>query len=404
MRRGALWAMGFMLAPQAVNTFATSFPLERLHAFDLETLHRLHEARPCLDAVSVVAALWLLASRKSGSAGHAALLGGVGGALFLRTLALFITAQPAHPAYHGSLRLLGVAALDARLSPEAPVIGVFVNGEARCYPLALLLKPAVVSDTLGGVPIAPTFCPMSRTALAIQDDWRGVRLCMQAVGAPNNDLALYASGPRGIISQLRARLMTGPHAGEVLRTYPAHLTTWARWRSLHPTTTGAWWETGWQGAYLDWLLSATMARDAASDEPLYATRSIDRRLPIKSPVLGVRVGDDARAFTRIQLRAQRVREVAVGGEPLVVFYDPGRDLASCFSRRLGGRMLHFEAHGEGLMRDRETGRLWNVAGVATDGDRLEPADLVADGVYWFAWAYAHPQTPLSMDLTGVKAP
>jgi hypothetical protein len=382
----------FALAPQAVNTFSTSFPLERVYAVDLETLHRLHKARPWLDGVSAVAALGLVAGSPSGAVSRPALIAGVGGVVGLQALSHLITAQPAHPAYRGALEVLSREALDGRLAADAPVVGLYLNGEARCYPLALLIKPAVVSDTLGGVPVAPIFCPMSRAALALHDDWQGRRLDLQAVGAPNNDLALYASAPDGVVSQLKGRIMTGPHAGTALPTYPASLTTWGAWRSLHPETTGAWWPTGLKGKYLEKLIFAAMDNDAKSDEPLYATRHIDRRLPIKSPVLAVRVGDEARAFTRETLKARPVIETAVGGEPVVVLYDAARDTAGCFSRRWGGKVLGFEAAGPGVARDRETGRRWDVAGRSDAGERLSPVGLAVDGVHWFAWAYAHPET------------
>lgn len=403
-----LWSLSlilFALGPQAINTFSTSFPLERAFALDLETLHRLHEARPSLEGVSVLAALGLLLAHRSGRVSRAALVTGLGGFLALQGVSHLITAQPAHPAYRGPLTILGAGALASRLTPDAPVVGVFVNGEPRCYPLALLVKPAVVSDTVGGVPIAAIVCPMSHAVLALHDDWRGERLGLQAVGAPNNDLALYADGPKGVISQLHARVMTGPHRGEALRAYPATLTSWARWRELHPQTTGAWWETGLKGAYLEKLLFATMASDAQSDTPLYATRRIDRRLPIKQQVLGVRVGADARVFTRDEMKNSPVIEEVVGNEPVVVLFDPERDMARCFLRRHRGRLLAFEAVGPGLMRD-ATGRTWDVAGNGPDGERLEPVELVVDRVYWFAWAYIHPQTRLSKvaEPPGLQAP
>lgn len=385
----------FALAPQAVNTFSTSFPLEKVYAVDLETLHRLHKARPWLDGVSAAAAVGLVAGSPSGTVSRGALIAGLGGIVGLQALSHFISAQPAHPAYRGEIEVLSREAMGDRLQPDAPVVGLYVNGEARCYPLALLIKPAVVSDTLGGVPVAPIFCPMSNTALALHDDWQGKRLDLQAVGAPNNDLALYASAPDGVVSQLRARIMTGPHAGAALPTYPASLTTWGAWRSLHPETTGAWWPTGLKGKYLEKLIFAAMANDAKSDEPLYATRHIDRTLPIKSRVLAVRVGDEARAFTRETLAARPVLDAQVGGEPVVILFDAARDTAGCFSRRLGGKVLSFEAAEPGVALERDTGRRWDVAGRSDAGERLAPVGLAVDGAYWFAWAYAHPETEVT---------
>lgn len=43
------------------------------------------------------------------------------------------------------------------LDPDSPVLGVFVNGVARAYPLLALLGPELVNDELGGEPIVVTF-------------------------------------------------------------------------------------------------------------------------------------------------------------------------------------------------------------------------------------------------------
>jgi len=344
------------LAPQVVNTFATSFPLERRQALDHEVLHLLHELRPALDATTVAAAVGLLTGRATGAFKPGALLAGLGGALLLRAVAQLITAQPAHPAYAGAITVLPAA--HAELSAFAEVVGVVVNGQARCYPLALLIKPATLSDTLGGVPIATTFCPTSRAALALHDDWGGKRLGLQAVGAPDNDLALYAQAPRGVVSQLRARIMTGAHAGTPLRSYPAHRTSWAHWRTLHPATTVGVWPTGWQGAYDELLIRSAMATDATSAEPLYATRHLDRRLPLKTPVLGIGAGGRFTAIPRAALPRSGEVQLVVGEEPVVVVV--ADDIATALSARDG-----------------------------------RPTELSVDRVWWHAWAAAHPETGIT---------
>ena len=74
---------------------------------------------------------------------------------------------------------------------------------------------------------------------------------------------------------------------------------------------------------------------------------------------------------------------------------------AAFERRLNGRNLTFEAapgrFGVALMRDQETGSLWQVlTGQAIEGElfgeRLER--LPSHYSFWFAWSDFHPQTEL----------
>lgn len=65
---------------------------------------------------------------------------------------------------------------DARdwLEGRSPVISLEVGGEARAYPLAVLIWHEIANDTLGGVPIVVTFCPMCNTALVFERELDGV--------------------------------------------------------------------------------------------------------------------------------------------------------------------------------------------------------------------------------------
>ena len=50
-----------------------------------------------------------------------------------------------------------VTANEAKLDPDAPVIGVIFNGESRAYSLYLLNGHEIVNDVVGGQKIATTW-------------------------------------------------------------------------------------------------------------------------------------------------------------------------------------------------------------------------------------------------------
>src|SRR5262249_6310329 len=58
---------------------------------------------------------------------------------------------------------VGVDAAGGWLKPREPVI-LFVHGtDARAYPLQILIWHEIVNDTVGGLPVAITFCPLCNT-------------------------------------------------------------------------------------------------------------------------------------------------------------------------------------------------------------------------------------------------
>ena len=54
------------------------------------------------------------------------------------------------------------------LDPNERIIGLVINGEARAYPITILSSHEIVNDTVGGEPVAVTWCPLCYTALVFR--------------------------------------------------------------------------------------------------------------------------------------------------------------------------------------------------------------------------------------------
>ena len=54
------------------------------------------------------------------------------------------------------------------LDPREPVIALDINGDARAYPAQILVWHEIVNDTIGGVPVAVTYCPLCNTGIAFK--------------------------------------------------------------------------------------------------------------------------------------------------------------------------------------------------------------------------------------------
>ncbi len=86
-------------------------------------------------------------------------------------------------------------------------------------------------------------------------------------------------------------------------------------------------------------------------------------LPDREPVIGLRIGDDIRAYPlRILIRHEIVNDV-VGGVPVVVTFCPLCNTAMVFDRTVDGRVLEFGVSGklrnsDLVMYDRETESWW----------------------------------------------
>ncbi len=59
-----------------------------------------------------------------------------------------------------------VSVAEARhMKDVEPVVGLVLAGEARAYPVSVLMWHEIVNDTIGGVPVAVTYCPLCNSAV-----------------------------------------------------------------------------------------------------------------------------------------------------------------------------------------------------------------------------------------------
>jgi hypothetical protein len=50
------------------------------------------------------------------------------------------------------------------LPADEPVVALEIDGEARAYPVRILIWHEIVNDTVGGVPVSVTYCPLCNSA------------------------------------------------------------------------------------------------------------------------------------------------------------------------------------------------------------------------------------------------
>src|SRR5919204_2784674 len=125
------------------------------------------------------------------------------------------------------------AAMRGLLRHDDLVVGALVDGQAHAYPLDLLSFHEVVNDG----PLAVTWCPLCRTALAFEREVGGHRLTFGVSGLLlHANQVLYDRESGSLWSQLAGRAISGRYRGTRLRPLPLAELTWGQWLRVHPDT------------------------------------------------------------------------------------------------------------------------------------------------------------------------
>ncbi|MDE2839071.1 MAG: DUF3179 domain-containing protein [Chloroflexota bacterium] len=282
-----------------------------------------------------------------------------------------------------------------------PVVVVEVNGEAKAYPIEILIWHEIVNDTLGGVPVTVTFCPLCNTAIAFDRRLDGI---VYDFGVSGNlrysDLIMYDRQTESWWQQITGTAIVGELTGKKLTSIPASIVSFADFQSTYPKGLVLSSETGYMRPYGS---NPYPGYDNISRSPFLFFEPVDGRLPAMERVVTVSLNGEDAAYPFNVLAEQKVVEDSVGGEPIVVFHQPGVDspfsatdigAAGVFAPTLDGTTLKFKVNDDGTIVDTETQSQWNVLGRAIAGplEGKQLQSIVNGNHFWFAWAVFKPET------------
>jgi hypothetical protein len=304
-------------------------------------------------------------------------------------------------------KFVGVKEADSWLKAVEPVILVEVGQEARAYPLQILIWHEIVNDTVGGLPLVVTFCPLCNTGIAFERDFEGKLLDFGTTGRLRfSNLVMYDRQTETWWQQATGEAITGELSGSQLKFYPAAIISWQEFKAAHPDGRVLSRDTGFGR---DYGRNPYVGYDDVNNPPfLYRGPVTPGTLPPVARVLTVDLNREAVAYPYDVLQKVRVVNDNVGGHPVVVFWETGtasaldarsvaggKDVgaANAFNRVLDGQELTFFIEGQRIL-DRESGSEWDVLGRALNGKLAGKAltPVVAVNHFWFSWAAFKPET------------
>ena len=306
-------------------------------------------------------------------------------------------------------RMESIAEAGEWLADRSPVIALEIDGEARAYPLAVLMWHEIANDLVNGVPVAVTFCPLCNSSLTFDRRVNGETLDFGVSGLLRfSDLVMYDRQSESWWQQLTGEGLVGDYAGALLDIIPSQVISFGAFAERHPQGVVASRDTGHHRQY---GINPYTNYDSHPGMPFLFRGELDERLAPVDHVLAAMIDGAAVAYPFTILREAGVVNDVVGDTPLVVFYQSGvatalgasvidqaadMGTAGMYRAVLDGGTLTFEALADGGFRDTQTGSSWNAFGEATAGEYAgrELEWIHAFPHFWFAWAAFYPETLL----------
>jgi hypothetical protein len=306
---------------------------------------------------------------------------------------------------------IDVAGVGDQFEGAESVVALEINGDARAYPVRVMIWHEIVNDTVGGVPVSVTYCPLCNSAVSYRREVNGVETTFGTSGRLfASALVMYDRLTESLWTHFDGRAVVGVLAGTQLEPLASPLMAWQDFVATYPD--GQVLDSTQTGHSRDYGRNPYVGYDDAETEPFLFRGVVDDRERAKQRVVGITV-DEASVAYSMELLADgngSATAVTVGSRDLVILWKPGQASALDASTVEGGQDVGSvgvfvpELAGspvtlvvqDGKFVDDETGSTWTIAGVAVEGplngSRLERVEHL--DTFWFAWSTYRPDTLL----------
>ncbi|CUH45521.1 DUF3179 domain-containing (seleno)protein [Ruegeria atlantica] len=284
------------------------------------------------------------------------------------------------------------------IGPTAPVIVIENNGHARAHPDAQIMRPHLAgnADGLGGEDIVMTFCAMANLGQGYAPRIEGNRLDLEVLAQHGNNLILRDNETGEPIQQIYGFRETDRDTGADGPACPvrpeAKMQPWPTYRMTF---------RGFQKAFpdgevylnkpspnpflrlLDMVTEITfgwgIARQHQEDAPVMDNMDrSDDRLPNKSYVWGITIGNDAACWTDdFVVENDWIVNANVGGRDVVVSLDPKYESLGVWYNDKGQPITRCD--------------FWGMS----DQGKLQRVETLRAGVFWHVWSEFFPETDIN---------
>ena len=271
-------------------------------------------------------------------------------------------------------------AAENKVDSNRIVIGIIRNGEARAYPIQFIGYHHQVRDVIGNQAVMVTYCTVFRSGRVFLPEVDGRKEQFRLVGMDHFNAMFEDATTHSWWRQENGVAIAGPLKGAVLPELPCEQMSLRQWLQLHPNSLVMQPDPAYAEEY-DHMKNYESGRGKSD-----LTRTDSLSWKEKSWVVGIELGNDAKAFDWNRLKKERIINESVGNTPIVLVLTPDT-LGFAAFQRPASKML-FELRHDTLVSGTD---LYDLAGRAIPPTELPNLKKVnAYQEFWHSWSVFHP--------------
>jgi hypothetical protein len=256
--------------------------------------------------------------------------------------------------FYQSKKISLVNAMENKVDTNRLVIGIVNNGEAKAYPIRFLGYHHQVQDIIGGKPVMVTYCTVCRTGRVYEPTVNGKPEKFRLVGMDHFNAMFEDATTKSWWRQATGIAVTGKLKGLQLPEFFSVQTSLAKWLTLNPQSLVMQEDPSFESEY-----DTTMKfENGKGRSRLTGTDSLSWK--DKSWVVGIRVGDQTKAYDWNRLKTDRIIPDKLGNIPTLLVLAQDNKTFFAFERPNENELFslqrdtllysghHFKINGQGI--------------------------------------------------------
>ncbi|MDP2366563.1 MAG: DUF3179 domain-containing protein [Ignavibacteria bacterium] len=301
---------------------------------------------------------------------------------------------------------------------KEPVLSVEINGNAKAYQLNMLSVHEIANDTLSGVPILSTFCPLCNSGIVYDRrlKYKGKDFLLQFEVSGmlrKSDMVMADKQTETWWQQLEGKGIVGNLEGAELSVIPSLVISVEEFFNRYPDGKILSKATGIEGAEEYYGKNFYKNYDNPKGKPydrFFSPEDIDPRLPAMERIVDIRSAGEFKVYPFSAVEKTGVINDEFNGKNVVLFYQPGTisvldekeikdskdiGMVTVFNPVLDGEKLKFKRIDNKFI-DENTNSVWDITGRCIEG-KLKGKELQIEphgNHFAFAWLAFYPETKI----------